>query len=109
MGYGLFFAIAWVYRRLRGRDGLGLGDAKLLAALAAWVGLNDLPLILLLASCLGLAAAGIGALAGKRMTAATAIPFGPFLAAAGWLLWLYGTGTHDMVGDFVPWLVDVGD
>jgi leader peptidase (prepilin peptidase)/N-methyltransferase len=88
-GYLLLFAVAWTYRMLRNRDGLGMGDAKLLAALGAWLGLTELPAVLLMASCLGLVAAGVGALAGKRMTAATAIPFGPFLALAGWLSFLY--------------------
>jgi leader peptidase (prepilin peptidase)/N-methyltransferase len=89
LGYSLLFVTAWTYRRLRGRDGLGLGDAKLLGALGAWLGLADLPIVLLLSSCIGLLAAAAGALAGRRVTAATAIPFGPFLALAGWLLWLY--------------------
>jgi leader peptidase (prepilin peptidase)/N-methyltransferase len=95
LGWGLLFAVAWIYRTLRGRDGLGLGDAKLLGALGAWVGLGDLPVVLLMASCLGLAAAGIGAVAGKQMTAATAIPFGPCLALAGWLSWLYADLWND--------------
>nr|WP_294523094.1 A24 family peptidase [uncultured Rhodopila sp.] len=90
LGYLLLFGTAWIYRRLRGRDGLGLGDAKLLAALGAWLGLSGLPLVLVLASCLGLAAAGVAMAFGKRVGAGTAIPFGPFLAVAGWLLWLYG-------------------
>ncbi len=89
LGYLLLFVTARVYRGLRGRDGLGEGDAKLLGALGAWLGLGALPFVLVLAACSGLAAAGAGALAGKRVTAATAIPFGPFLAFAGWLLWLY--------------------
>jgi len=89
VGYLLLFVTARVYRRLRGRDGLGEGDAKLLGALGAWLGLGALPFVLILASCLGLAAACAGMLAGKRVTPATAIPFGPFLSLAGWLLWLY--------------------
>jgi leader peptidase (prepilin peptidase)/N-methyltransferase len=94
-GYLILFATAWTYRKLRGRDGLGLGDAKLLAALGAWLGLDALPVVLFMASCLGLAAAGAGALAGRRMTASTAIPFGPYLAGAGWLLWLYADSIAD--------------
>jgi len=99
LGYLLLFATARAYRVLRGRDGLGLGDAKLLAALGAWIGLSNLPVVLLLASCLGLAAAGAGLLFGKRVTAATAIPFGPFLALAGWLAWLYADWFNRWLGD----------
>ena len=96
-GYGVLAGIAWLYRRLRHRDGLGLGDAKLLGAIGAWVGLAQLPFTLFVAACTGLAIAGGAALAGRRMTAATALPFGPCLAAAGWLAWLYG-------GAFETWL-----
>jgi leader peptidase (prepilin peptidase)/N-methyltransferase len=99
LGSLLLFATARAYRLLRGRDGLGLGDAKLLAALGAWIGLSDLPVVLLLASCLGLAAAGAGRLLGKRVTAATAIPFGPFLSLAGWLAWLYADWFNRWLGD----------
>jgi leader peptidase (prepilin peptidase) / N-methyltransferase len=89
LGYLGLFAVAWCYRRFRGRDGLGMGDAKLLGAIGAWLGLSLLPITLFLAACLGLLAAGAGRLTGRRMTAATAMPFGPFLAVAAWLLWLY--------------------
>jgi leader peptidase (prepilin peptidase)/N-methyltransferase len=99
LGYLSLAAVAWGYRRFRGRDGLGLGDAKLLAAIGAFLGLNLLPLALLLAACAGLAAAGAAALSGRRMSAATAIPFGPFLAVSGWLLFLYA----DRITD---WLMD---
>ncbi len=95
VGFLLLFALAWAYRTLRRRDGLGMGDAKLLGALGAWVGLGQLAAVLLMASCLGLAAAGAGWLVGRRMTAATAIPFGPFLAFAGWLSWLYGDSWNE--------------
>jgi leader peptidase (prepilin peptidase)/N-methyltransferase len=106
LGYLSLAAVAWVYRRFRGRDGLGMGDAKLLGAIGAWLGLSLLPLALLFAACAGLAAAGTAALAGKRMTAATAIPFGPFLALSGWLLWLYADWINDLLvdGSFGPTL-----
>ncbi|MFO1028515.1 MAG: A24 family peptidase [Acetobacteraceae bacterium] len=89
LGFSVLFGIARGYRWLRGRDGMGRGDAKLFAALGAWIGLYDLATVLLVASCLGLLGALIATLAGRRVTATTAIPFGPFLAFAGWLVWLY--------------------
>nr|WP_294551143.1 A24 family peptidase [uncultured Rhodopila sp.] len=99
LGYLVLSGTARAYRRLRGRDGLGLGDAKLLAALGAWLGLNSLPIVLVLASCTGLGAAGVAILLGKRVTAATAIPFGPCLAAAGWLTWLYADWFNIWLGN----------
>jgi leader peptidase (prepilin peptidase)/N-methyltransferase len=90
-GYFGLWLIAWLYRRLRGRDGLGLGDAKLFAAAGAWVGLTGLPSVILAAAITGLAAAGAMLLAGRRLNRHTALPFGPFLAAAIWLVWLFGT------------------
>jgi leader peptidase (prepilin peptidase)/N-methyltransferase len=89
-GYlGLWLA-AWVYRRLRDRDGLGLGDAKLLAGAGAWVGASGLPSVLAGAALAALAAAGVLMLAGTRLDRHSALPFGPFLAAATWLVWLFG-------------------
>jgi leader peptidase (prepilin peptidase) / N-methyltransferase len=90
LGYGLLYGVAWLYRRLRGRHGLGLGDAKLLAASGAWLGLEGLAPTLLVASLTALGAALIGHLAGRPVTAETRVPFGPFLAGATWLNWLYG-------------------
>ena len=78
------------------------GDAKLLAALGAWVGPGTLPVVLFLAACLGLAFAAARALCGKRMTATTAIPFGPFLATAGWLCWLYADRVADWAAAWLP-------
>lgn len=89
-GYLTLFTIALLYRRLRRREGLGGGDAKLLAAAGAWVGAFALPQVILLAALSALVAAGILRLAGIRLTAQSALPFGPFLALATWVLWLYG-------------------
>jgi leader peptidase (prepilin peptidase) / N-methyltransferase len=90
LGYGLLYGIAWLYHRLRGRHGLGLGDAKLLAASGAWLGIEGIAPTLLVASLTGLVAALIGHVAGRPVTADTRVPFGPFLAGATWLIWLYG-------------------
>jgi leader peptidase (prepilin peptidase)/N-methyltransferase len=89
-GFSVFAAIAWVYRRARGRDGLGLGDAKLVAALGAWVGWPGLPSVVLFAAVSAITAT----LAVRKFKAggdsAQPIAFGPYLALSGWLVWLYG-------------------
>jgi leader peptidase (prepilin peptidase)/N-methyltransferase len=84
LGYSLFVALAWLYRRLRGREGLGGGDAKLLAAGGAWVGAGLLPDVLL-----GAALSGICWISLRRADPSARLPFGPFLAASIWLVWLY--------------------
>lgn len=90
LGFALFYLVAWAYRRWRGREGLGDGDAKLLAALGAWVGASGLTSVVLLASLIALAAA-LGARSFRlRGALQDRVPFGPALAAAGWLVWLYG-------------------
>lgn len=92
IGAALAFAglalLASGYRRLRGRDGLGLGDAKLAAAGGAWVGWEGLPSILLVAAGLGLGVAAwrLARRGGSALEAP--LPFGPPLAAAIWLTWL---------------------
>lgn len=80
-GYLALAGIAFAYRRLRGREGLGLGDAKLLAAAGAWLGAERLPLIVLAAALLGL---GLAVLQRRELRAETALPFGPALALAFW-------------------------
>jgi leader peptidase (prepilin peptidase) / N-methyltransferase len=88
LGYSSLVAIAAAYRALRGREGLGGGDAKLLAASGAWLGAAALPQVILLAALSALAAAAGLRLAGIRLGIHSALPFGPFLALATWVLWL---------------------
>jgi leader peptidase (prepilin peptidase)/N-methyltransferase len=90
LGYFAFLGVAALYRAWRGRTGLGGGDAKLLAAAGAWLGWQALPWVVLEASVAGIAAALISRLLGRRVSGTTALPFGPFIAAAVWLVWLYG-------------------
>lgn len=90
-GYGSLHAVAALYMHLRQRPGLGLGDAKLFAAGGAWLGLEALPLVLLVASVSALALIAAAAIAQRTITADTRIAFGPFLALGIWLVWLYGT------------------
>jgi leader peptidase (prepilin peptidase)/N-methyltransferase len=89
-GFASLALIAWLYRRLRKREGLGLGDAKFSAAIGAWVGWQGLPTMLLWGSMLGLLFATALTLRGTRLRLSDRLPFGVFLAAGGWLVWLYG-------------------
>jgi leader peptidase (prepilin peptidase)/N-methyltransferase len=85
VGYGALLAIALGYRALRGRDGLGLGDAKLLGALGAWFGWQALPFILLIAAVAGLLVMLVTGRVRDRMAR---VPLGTFLALAavpGWI------------------------
>ena len=84
-GFAAFALIAELYRRLRGRDGLGLGDAKLLAGAGAWLGWEALPSVVLIGAVAGLVFALL-----KRPAADRPIPFGPFLALGFWLVWRFG-------------------
>ena len=89
-GFAVFAALAEFYRRLRGRHGLGLGDAKLLGAAGAWLGWNGLPTVVLYAAFIGLALVLARRVRGEALQAGDKLAFGPALAAATWLVWLYG-------------------
>ena len=97
LAYLSFEGLNFAYRRLRGRDGLGGGDAKLIAAAGAWCGTMLLPLIVLGSALTGLLAALALALAGRPVTSTTRIPFGPCIALAFWLAWLYGPFNDDLL------------
>jgi leader peptidase (prepilin peptidase)/N-methyltransferase len=90
VGFAALFALAVAYQRIRGREGLGLGDAKLLAAAGAWVSWTGLASVVLVASATALVVVLARSLQGRRPSATERIPFGPYLCLATWLVWLYG-------------------
>jgi leader peptidase (prepilin peptidase)/N-methyltransferase len=89
-GFTIFALAALAYRLLRGREGLGLGDAKLLAGIGAWVSWTGLPTVVLWGSIFGLVVALARAALGGSLKLSDRLPFGTFLAIGGWLVWLYG-------------------
>jgi leader peptidase (prepilin peptidase)/N-methyltransferase len=98
VGYLGFRTLAWAYRSVRGRDGLGLGDAKLLAAAGAWLGWMQLPYVILVAAICGIAVALTAAVRCGRLNGAAMIPFGPCLAFSIWVIRLY-----DPNGEWASW------
>ena len=82
LGYAALRVIALSYKALRGRDGLGGGDAKMLAAIGAWVGVEGLGPTVLMAALAGFA---VAALRGGKLTAQSVVPFGTCLAVGAWL------------------------
>lgn len=85
VGYLSLWSVYWLFKLVTGKEGMGYGDFKLLAALLAWQGAAMLPIILLVSSVCGIIYALIAKIGiGKTM------PFGPYLAVAGWLTFLFG-------------------
>jgi leader peptidase (prepilin peptidase) / N-methyltransferase len=89
LGYGLLWTIHALFRLLARKEGMGRGDFKLLAALGAWMGVGHLPLIVLISSVVG-AMVGVALILLGVRKREDAIPFGPFLALAGWIALLAG-------------------
>ena len=87
-GYLMIYGL-WLYSlKIRGKPGIGLGDAKLLAASGSWLGVYNLPAVLLIASSAGLIAALIGFnVKGEKLSRTTAIPFGPYISLGTWAVW----------------------
>ncbi|MGL4191168.1 MAG: prepilin peptidase [Vibrio sp.] len=88
-GYLCLWSIYWLFKLLTGKEGMGYGDFKLLAALGAWLGWQQLPVIVLLSSLVGIVF-GLIQLRLQRQGIDKAFPFGPYLAIAGGLALLYG-------------------
>lgn len=88
-GYLILWSIYWGFKLLTGKEGMGYGDFKLLAAIGAWLGWQQLPLVVLLSSVVG-AIIGIAMLSAQKKGFDKAIPFGPYLAIAGWICLLWG-------------------
>lgn len=88
-GYLLLWTIYWLFKLIRGKEGMGYGDFKLLAALGAWLGWQMLPLIVLLSSVVG-AVIGLGLVAFKGRDHQIPLAFGPYLAIAGAIALFFG-------------------
>jgi leader peptidase (prepilin peptidase)/N-methyltransferase len=90
VGFGAVVILRFVYERLRGREGMGLGDAKLFAAAGAWTSWAGLPSVLAIAAMSALVFAVLRGARGGHLSLADSVPFGPFLAGGLWIVWLYG-------------------
>ena len=88
VGYAALWLVNVLFRSVRGRDGLGLGDAKLMAGAGAWLGWEKLPFVVLAASALGLAYVGLDRLRGRSFDAGRKLPFGPYLCLGFFAMWV---------------------
>ncbi|WP_426115885.1 prepilin peptidase [Pseudomonas sp. DSP3-2-2] len=88
-GYLTLWSVFWLFKLVTGKEGMGQGDFKLLAMLGAWGGWQILPLTILLSSLVG-AVLGLIMLRVRNVATSTPIPFGPYLAIAGWIALLWG-------------------
>ncbi len=93
-GYLSLWTVYWAFKLITGKEGMGFGDFKLLAMLGAWMGWQMLPVIILLSSVVG-AVVGITLILARGRDRTIPIPFGPYLAAAGWIALLWGTDLTD--------------
>jgi len=94
VGYLSLWTVWWLFKQLTGKEGMGHGDFKLLAAIGAWCGLAGILPTILLSSLVG-AIIGSVYLSLKGKDRATPIPFGPYLAIAGWIIFMWG---EDLIG-----------
>lgn len=93
-GYLALWSVYWLFKLVTGKEGMGYGDFKLLAAIGAWLGWQILPVVILLSSLVG-AVVGIALIVLRQHGRSTPIPFGPYLAAAGAIALFWGTSIID--------------
>ncbi|WOH35813.1 A24 family peptidase [Thalassotalea fonticola] len=91
VGYMSLWSIFWIFKLITGKEGMGYGDFKLFAVFGAWFGWQLLPLLILMASLVG-AVIGISLMVFRNHEGSKPIPFGPYLAIAGWITALWGEG-----------------
>lgn len=92
LGFGLLYLVAFTYRHVRGREGLGGGDPKMFGGIGLWLGASMLAPVLLAASVTGLAVALAARISGREMRMTSRLPLGTLLAVAAFPAWLYSTG-----------------
>ena len=97
VGYASLWLVWWLFKQLTGKEGMGHGDFKLLAAIGAWCGLKGILPTILLSSLVGAIIGSIW-LAMKGRDKATPLPFGPYLAIAGWIVFMWG---DELIGRYM--------
>ena len=98
-GYLALWGVYWLFKLTTGKEGMGYGDFKLLAAIGAWVGLKGILPTILVSSLVGAVVGSIW-LAMKGRDRGTPIPFGPYLAIAGWIVFFWG---GELIDAYLRW------
>ncbi len=102
VGYLALWSVFHLFKLLTRKEGMGYGDFKLLAMLGAWMGWKMLPLVVILSSLLG-AVIGVGLILIRKQDRSVPIPFGPYLALAGWVGFLWGEDLIDLYWSWSGW------
>tara|TARA_B100000029_G_scaffold415533_1_gene419375 strand:+ start:1633 stop:2091 length:459 start_codon:yes stop_codon:yes gene_type:complete len=100
LGYLSLWLVYHIFRLATGKEGLGYGDLKLLAALGAWLGWQMVPLIIVLATIVG-SVVGIYKILRKKADLSSKLPLGPFLAMAGWIALIWGKEINSQYSSMV--------
>lgn len=99
-GYLTLWSVFWLFKLVTRKDGMGYGDFKLLAALGAWLGWQSLPIIIMMSAVVG-ATVNITLIVARGKDRSIPIPFGPYLAAAGWITMLWGDAIKNTYFDMM--------